>query len=46
MIEPDNIREAIRLAARDKGDMPAVHRAMADPEAYAQRIIQKLQNNK
>lgn len=42
VIDPQNMREAVRLAARDKGDLPAVTRAMADPEAYATRVAAKL----
>lgn len=44
-IEYENVREAVRLAARDKGDMPAVRRAMGDPDAYARMVQAKLESN-
>lgn len=45
IIDPANVREAVRLAARDKGDLPAVRRAMANPDAYVEKIVKKLEND-
>ena len=42
-IDPQNMREAVRLAARDKGDLPAVHRAMENPQGYADRLARRLE---
>ncbi len=42
-IDPQNMREAVRLAARDKGYTPAVARAMQDPVAYAEKVRAKLE---
>lgn len=43
VIDPQNMRDAVRLAARDKGDMPAVSRAMCDPDGFAGRLAAKLE---
>lgn len=44
VIDPQNLREAVRLAARDKGDMPAVLAAKADIDSYADSLSKKLEN--
>ena len=45
VIDLQNMQEAVRLAARDKGDLPAVRKAMENPEKYAKKVAKKLENN-
>lgn len=44
VVSPQNMREAVRLASRDKGDMPAVRRAMRDPDLFAQNMAKRVES--
>lgn len=44
VIDPQNMREAVRLAARDKGDLPAALAAKADVEGYVTGLARKLEH--
>ena len=42
VIEPQNMRCAVRLALRGKRGLPAAHRAVIDPDGYAEAVRAKV----